>query len=81
MKLLQKEQVASTWIAATTESVVPPLHCTEELYTNHTAKTLRLFMMGIQKVMLLVEQNKSKEGDGEFSLPIHISNQLMVFNF
>ena len=72
MKLQQKELIVSIWIGKTNEtSTAPPSHVVEELYINQLAKTLQPLMMGIQKVMQFIDQNKTK-GDGEFYLYANI---------
>eukprot|EP00731_Ephydatia_muelleri_P024263 Em0016g534a len=72
MKLQQKELIVSIWIGKTNEtSTAPPSHVVEELYINQLAKTLQPLMMGIQKVMQFIDQNKTKGDDPVSVLIIH----------
>lgn len=79
MKLQQKERIASIWIVTHDTSSAPPSHDVEELYTFQLAKTLRPFMMGIQKVMQLIDQNKTT-GDGEFYMCASIKLTMLISN-
>ena len=77
-KLLQRVQLASTWIESGSISALLPSHDIEDGYIDHMSKTLEHFMMGIQKVMQSMEQNRVKEGDGEFCLLLATINCLWL---